>query len=59
MKAFVITSLALSSLGLLVRFLALAWSDYPRVVKYSRGDDVFMTLVTISWAGWALWLLIH
>lgn len=57
MKAFVITSLVMSLIGILCRFGALSWSDYPRQVKYTRGEDVFITIVTLAWAGWACWLL--
>jgi hypothetical protein len=57
-RAYVITSLIITGLAILIRMGNLAWSDYPRTVNNSRGEDAFLVLVHFGfliWAGWLLW----
>jgi hypothetical protein len=57
MNAYLITSIVLGVIAILVRLGCMAWSDYPRTVTYSRGEDAFLLLVSLGFALWAWHLL--
>lgn len=45
-------------IGLLLRLGCLAWMDYPRSLRYSRGEDAFYIVfgtVTMLFVWWLAW----
>lgn len=41
------------------KVLAMCWSDYPRVVKWSVGEDAVSLLITGLFTVWAWSLIYH
>lgn len=60
MTTFLITMLAINTIGLLVNIIGLGVFSYPRTVVYEveRDEEVFETLLKLGMAIWAFTLLI-
>ena len=57
MTAFLWVYLGCCAIVLIARAVFLSWGDYPRTTEYSRGRDVFGTILTLGMTLWAAWLL--
>lgn len=52
MDLFIKTSITLSFIGVLLRFVSLVACDYPQQVTYSRAEHGFMVVVGVLWCLW-------
>lgn len=59
MKTFLMVYIVLSSIGVILRAIVMAWVPYPRTVKYSTGEDLFILLTGIGMLVWALFLYLN
>ena len=57
MRTFIWFSLITSILGVLVRAVLISISDYPRTIKYTRGEDMVFLLISVGMAIWGAYLL--
>lgn len=57
MTLYIKVSFALVVLGLFCRLCFLGWSEYPRTVNYTRGEDVVLLVISMALASWGASLL--
>lgn len=58
MELYIKISFWAGIIGVAVRAFLLSFSDYPRTVKWSRGEDVLALLAAMGFAIWG-WMLVY
>lgn len=58
MHAYLMTSFVIGVIANIVRLATLANANYPRIVKWTRAQDVAGLVVSLGFMLWAAWLLL-
>jgi hypothetical protein len=53
MRTFIYFNFVLGCIGILARAFLISVKDHPRLLTYSKGEDVFYLLLGIGFTVWA------